>query len=345
MHSDLNDRSKQILEAIIEDYILTAEPVGSRTITRRHPLALSPATVRNVMSDLEEMGYLTSPHTSAGRVPTDKAYRLYVDSLLAVRRVSRSEREEIRRRCSIDGRDIGSVLRDTSRILSSVSHYMGVVVAPRFTAAILRQIEFVKLSENRLLVILVSQTGSVQNKIIESDGKIAPADLERINNYLNGILQGLTIAQIKTRLIEEMQTEKIRYDQLMSQAISLSQKTMGDSDSEIFLEGQSNIMELPEFADIGRMKKIFRTFEEKNLLVRLLERCMDAEGFNIFIGAESSLSQMAGISVITSTYRSGRNSLGVLGVIGPTRMGYANVIPVVDYTAKLVSRLLDGDRH
>lgn len=345
MQSDLNDRSKQILEAIIEDYILTAEPVGSRTITRRHPLALSPATVRNVMSDLEEMGYLTSPHTSAGRVPTDKAYRLYVDSLLAVRRVSRNEREEIRRRCCIDGRDIGSVLRDTSRILSSVSHYMGVVVAPRFAAAVLRQIEFVKLSGNRILVILVSQTGTVQNKIIESEGLIAPADLERMNNYLNGMLQGLTIAQIKTRLIEEMQNEKTRYDRLMSQAISLSQKTMAEGDSEIFLEGQANIMELPEFADIRRMKEIFRTFEEKSLLVNLLERCMVAEGFNIFIGAESHLSQMAGISVITSTYRTGRNSLGVLGVIGPTRMGYAKVIPVVDYTAKLVSRLLDGERN
>jgi heat-inducible transcriptional repressor len=345
MQSDLNDRSKQILEAIIEDYILTAEPVGSRTITRRHPFAISPATVRNVMSDLEEMGYLASPHTSAGRVPTDKAYRLYVDSLLAVRRVSRNEREEIRRRCCIDGRDIGSVLRDTSRILSSVSHYMGVVLAPRFTAAVLRQIEFVKLSGNRILVILVSQTGSVQNKIIESDGQINLADLERMNNYLNEMLQGLTITQVKSRLIIEMQDEKTRYDSLMSQAITLSQKTMADSDSEIFLEGQTNIMELPEFSDVTRMKEIFRTFEEKNHLVSLLDRCMDAEGFNIFIGAESRLSEMAGISVITSTYRTGRNSLGVLGVIGPTRMGYAKVIPVVDYTAKLVSRLLDSERN
>lgn len=345
MQSDLNDRSKQILEAIIEDYILTAEPVGSRTITRRHPLALSPATVRNVMSDLEEMGYLTSPHTSAGRVPTDKAYRLYVDSLLAVRRVSRNEREEIRRRCCINGRDIGSVLRDTSRILSSVSHYMGVVVAPRFTAAVLRQIEFVKLSGNRILVILVSQSGTVQNKIIESDIPVDAADLERMNNYLNSMLRGLTITQVKSRLVVEMQDEKTKYDRMMSQAIALSQKTMGDAGSEIFLEGQTNIMELPEFADVSRMKEIFRTFEEKSHLIGLLDRCMDAEGFNIFIGSESRLSQMAGISVITSTYRTGRNSLGVLGVIGPTRMGYAKVIPVVDYTAKLVSRLLDGERN
>jgi heat-inducible transcriptional repressor len=343
MQTLLNERSRQILEAVIEDYILTAEPVGSRTITRRHPFDLSPATVRNVMSDLEEMGYLASPHTSAGRVPTDKAYRLYVDSLLAVRRVARNEREEIRRRCRIEGRDIGSVLRDTSRILSSISHYMGLVVAPRFTESILRQIEFVKLSGRRLLVILVSQTGSVQNKIIESDVEISSPDLERMNNYLNDMLQGLSIAQIKTRLLEEMQNEKLRYDHLLARAVTLSHQTLGDADSEIFLEGQANIMDLPEFSDVGRMKEVFRAFEEKNHLVNLLERCLAAEGINIFIGSESRLSTMSGISLITSTYRTGRNSIGVLGVIGPTRMGYSRVIPVVDYTAKLVSRLLETE--
>ncbi|MSM39498.1 MAG: heat-inducible transcription repressor HrcA [Geobacter sp.] len=343
MLDDLNERSKQILEAIIEDYIITAEPVGSRTITRRHPFALSPATVRNVMSDLEEMGFLASPHTSAGRVPTDKAYRFYVDSLLAVRQVSRSERDEIRRRCRINGRDIGSVLRDTSKMLSYISHYMGVVVAPRFTAAVLRQIEFVQLSGRRILVILVAQSGTVQNKIIESDEDISADDLNRMTNYLNGLLQGLTIAQIKSRIVEEMENEKTRYDRLMAKALELSQQTVGDADSEIFLEGRVNIMDVPEFADIGRMKEIFRAFEEKNQLVNLLNRCMDADGINIFIGSESRVSQMSDISLITSTYRTGRNSIGVLGVIGPTRMGYAKVIPIVDYTARLVSRLLESE--
>ncbi|MBI5656591.1 MAG: heat-inducible transcription repressor HrcA [Geobacter sp.] len=340
---DLNERSKQILEAIIEDYIITAEPVGSRTITRRHPFALSPATVRNVMSDLEEMGFLASPHTSAGRVPTDKAYRFYVDSLLAVRQVSRSERDEIRRRCRINGHDIGSVLRDTSKMLSYISHYMGVVVAPRFAAAVLRQIEFVQLSGRRILVILVAQSGTVQNKIIESDEDISADDLNRMTNYLNGLLQGLTIAQIKSRIVEEMENEKTRYDRLMAKALELSQQTVGDADSEIFLEGRVNIMDVPEFADIGRMKEIFRAFEEKNQLVNLLNRCMDADGINIFIGSESRVSQMSDISLITSTYRTGRNSIGVLGVIGPTRMGYAKVIPIVDYTARLVSRLLESE--
>ncbi len=343
MQDFLNDRSRQILEAIIEDYITTAEPIGSRTITRRHGLSLSPATVRNVMADLEEMGYLTSPHTSAGRVPTDKAYRFYVDSLLAVRRVSRNEREEIRKRCSLSGRDLGEVFKETSRMLSSLSHYMGVVVAPRFVANVFRHMEFVKLGGRRVLAILVSQNGIVQNKIIQTDEEIDAADLVRMSNYLNELLEGLSIAQVKQRLLEEMRNEKSRYDALLAKALRLSQQTFEDTVSEVFLEGQANILEQPEFADVKRMKEIFRAFEEKSQLVSLLDRCMEAQGINIFIGAESHLSQMEGMSLITSTYMTGKNTLGVLGVIGPTRMGYAKVIPIVDYTARLVSRLLEVD--
>jgi heat-inducible transcriptional repressor len=341
MHDNLTERSKQILEAIIEDYIVTAEPVGSRTVTRRHDLNLSPATVRNVMADLEDMGFLASPHTSAGRVPTEKAYRLYVDSLLGVRKVAREEREEIRRHCSVAGKDIGEVLKETSRMLSSVSHYMGIVVAPRFAATILRHLEFVKLGGRRILAILVSQSGAVQNKIIETTEDFSGADLVRMSNYLNEILSGLTITQVRSRLLEEMENAKGRYDALLAKALLLSQQSLPDKDSEVFIEGQSNILELPEFADVGRMKEIFRTFEEKGQLVSLLDQCLDAQGINIFIGAESRLSQMAGMSVITSTYMTGRNTLGVLGVIGPTRMGYAKVIPIVDYTARMISRLLE----
>jgi heat-inducible transcriptional repressor len=337
----LTDRSKQILEAIIEDYIVTAEPVGSRTVTRSHRLSLSPATVRNVMADLEEMGFLTAPHTSAGRVPTDKAYRFYVDSLLEVRNIARDEQEEIRKRCSLAGRDLGEALKETSRMLSSLSHYTGIVVAPRFTANVFRHIEFIKLSGSRLLVILVSQSGTVQNKIIETGGEIRPADLVRMANYLNQILKGLTIAQVKEKIIKEMESDKIRYDTLLARALEFSRQTLPETDSEVFIEGQVNILEQPEFTDVARMKEIFRAFEEKGQLLSLLDRCMEAQGVNIYIGAEAHLSQMVGMSLITATYMTGKNTLGVLGVIGPTRMGYAKVIPIVDYTAKLVSRLLE----
>jgi len=341
MQEYLTERSRKILEAIIEDYILTAEPVGSRTISRRQGLSLSPASVRNVMADLEEMGFLASPHPSAGRVPTEKAYRFYVDSLVGLRRIAREEREEIHKRCSQTGKDIGEVLKETSRILSSISHYMGIVVAPRFTANVFRHMEFVKLGGRRILAILVSQNGTVQNKIIETDEELQFTDLTRMSNYLNDLLKGLTITQVKKRILEEMEEEKIRYDALLANALKLSQQTLEGTDAEVFIEGQANILEQPEFADVEKMKEIIRAFEEKGQLLALLERSMAAEGVQIFIGSESHLNRMSGMSLVTSTYVTGKNTLGILGVIGPTRMGYAKIIPIVDYTAKQVSRLLE----
>jgi heat-inducible transcriptional repressor len=343
MQEHLNERSRHILEAIIEDYIISAEPVGSRTISRKHELLLSPASVRNVMADLEEMGFLTSPHTSAGRVPTDKAYRFYVDSLVGSSRIAREEREEIRKRCCLTGKDIGEVLKETSRMLSSISHYMGIVVAPRFTANVFRHIEFLKLGGKRLLAIFVSQSGTVQNKIIETDEELQFADLTRMSNYLDELLKGLTITQVKNRILEEMREGKIMYDALLARALKLSQQTLEGADAEVFIEGQANILEQPEFADVAKMKEIIRAFEEKGQLLALLERSMAAEGVQIFIGAESHLNRMAGMSLVTSTYVTGKNTLGILGVIGPTRMGYAKVIPIVDYTARQLSRLLEID--
>jgi heat-inducible transcriptional repressor len=341
MAEQLSDRGKRILEAVIEDYIATAEPVGSRSITRSHALSLSPATVRNVMSDLEEMGFLISPHTSAGRIPTDKAYRLYVNSILEVKHIARDNKEEIQRRCRLAGKDMGEILKETSRLLSSTSSYMGVVMAPRFAANVFRQMEFVKLSSRRILAILISQNGTVQNRLIQTEETIDQEDLVRMANYLNELLQGLTISQVRERLLTELQSEKVRYDTLMAQALALSEETLGTDDRELFLEGQANILEQPEFADAGRMREIFRAFESKGLILDLLDRSMKADGVQIFIGAESHLLRMEGMSLITSTYMTGKDTVGVLGVIGPTRMGYGRVIPIVDYTAKLISRLLE----
>jgi heat-inducible transcriptional repressor len=343
MAGELSDRGKRILEAVIEDYIATAEPVGSRTITRSHAISLSPATVRNVMSDLEEMGYLTSPHTSSGRIPTDKAYRLYVNSILEVKDIARDNREEIQRRCRLAGKDMAEVLKETSRLLSSTSSYMGVVMAPRFAANVFRQMEFVRLSSRRILAILVSQNGAVQNRLIQTDEEILQEDLVRMANYLNELLQGLTITQVRERLLTEMQSEKVRYDTLLAQALALSEETLGTDDRELFMEGQANILEQPEFADAAKMREIFRAFEKKGLILDLLDRSIEASGVQIFIGSESHLLRMEGMSLITSTYMTGKDTVGVLGVIGPTRMGYGRVIPIVDYTAKLISRLLEAE--
>ena len=343
MAEQLTDRAKRILEAVIEDYIATAEPVGSRSITRGHELALSPATVRNVMSDLEEMGLLTSLHTSSGRVPTDKAYRLYVNSILEVKNLARGNRDEIRRRCRLAGKDVAQVLKETSRLLSSTSSYMGVVMAPRLAANLFHQIEFVKLGSHRILAILVSQSGVVQNRLIETQEEMHQEDLVRMANYLNDLLQGLTIGQVRERLMQEMQSEKVRYDSLMAKALKLSEQTLASDAPELFLEGQANILEQPEFADAAKMREIFRAFEQKSQLLELLDRSMQAEGVQIFIGSESHLAKMEGMSLVTSTYLTGKDTVGVLGVIGPTRMGYGRVIPIVDYTAKLISRLLEKE--
>lgn len=341
MHDGMNSRSRQILEAVIEDYITTAEPIGSGAVRSRHGLTLSSATIRNVMADLEEMGFLTSPHTSAGRVPTEKAYRFYVDSLLAVRAVDRGEREEIRKRCCMTGKDVDGVFREVSQALSSVSHYMGIVAAPRFNSNLFRQIDFIRLGAHRVLAILVSQSGSVQNRIIELEEEIAASELLKMANYLNSMLHGLTIAEIKSRILKEMESEKIRYDSLLANALKLSQQALDESAAELFIEGQTNIFDLPEFADTEKMKGIFRAMEQKSQLLTLLDSCLKAPGVNIFIGSESHLNSMAGMSLITSTYVSGKNTLGVLGVIGPTRMGYSKVIPIVDYTARMLTRLLN----
>jgi heat-inducible transcriptional repressor len=340
MDVELSNRSRQILEAIVEDYIATAEPVGSGSVARRHALPLSTATIRNVMANLEEMGLLTSPHTSAGRVPTEKAYRLYVDSLVALRQVSREEKKVIIQRCREAGSGLLGILRETSRTLSSLSNYMGLVVAPSFIEDVFRHIEFIRIGSHKVLAILVSSNGTVQNRLVETDTEFPQADLVTMGNYLNKLMEGLTISQARQRILTEMHTEKVQYDNLMLRALRLSEQAVSIEGDEVFVEGQARILDQPEFSDAGRMKDIFRAFEQKGILLKLLERCMSADGVQIYIGSESPLGQSAGVSLITSRFVTSSNTVGLLGVIGPTRMGYSSVIPIVDYTARLVSRLL-----
>lgn len=341
MDVELSPRSRQILEAIVEDYIATAEPVGSSAVARRHALTLSPATVRNVMANLEEMGLLTSPHTSAGRIPTEKAYRFYVDSLVALRKVTRDEKKQIIQRCRKAGSGLSDILKETSRALSSLSNYMGIVVAPSITSDVFRHIEFLHLGARKVLAILVSRNGSVQNRLIETDEDFSQDDLVKMGNYLNELMQGLTIFEARERVLAEMNKEKNHYDRLLAQALRISGQAVTVEQDEIFVEGQSRIFDQPEFSDVRRMQEIFRAFEEKGRLLQLLGRCMKAEGVRIYIGSEAPLSQTAGISLIASRFITSSNTVGMLGIIGPTRMGYSSVIPIVDYTARLVSRILN----
>ncbi|MBE0599128.1 MAG: heat-inducible transcription repressor HrcA [Desulfuromonadales bacterium] len=343
---ELNERSRRILEALIEDHIESAEPVGSRTITRRHQLGVSPATVRNVMADLEEMGYICAPHTSAGRIPTEKGYRFYIDSLLQVRQLSQADQQRIEQHYRLKGMRVEEVLREAGKVLSSISHYTGLVLAPRFTSTVFRHIEFIRLSSGRVLAILVTRSGTVQNRLVELEEDLRQGELEQMTNYLNRTLTGLTIQEVRARILQEMAEEKALYSSLLTQALQLSRQLFQDEAAgEVFIEGAANIFEQPEFADLERMKRLFRAFEQKSRLVALLDKSQQAEGVQIFIGAESEYSEIEGCSLVTASYSNRLGTIGTLGVIGPTRMPYSLVIPIVDYTARLVSKLLETDNR
>ncbi len=339
----ISARNREVLKAVISDYIFTAEPVSSGAIAGKYLKGLSSATVRNVMSELEEMGFLFQPHTSAGRVPTDKAFRVYVDQLMELKSLPRQEREEIRRACSSPGHEVSDLIKDVSRILSTISHHTGLAIVPKITDTVLKHIEFVKLRGNQVRVVLISQAGIVQNRLVELEEGVKQADLDRMSSYLNQLFSGLTIKEIKLRLIEEMRNERNLYDRLLKKALRLGEEVLGRADSEakeVFIEGRSRFFEYPEFLDVERMKEIFRAFEEKSRIVHLLDKSLKAEGIHIFIGCETGSSEFNGCSLIAASYGIEGNISGSLGVIGPVRMDYSRIIPLVDYTAKLVEKML-----
>ena len=344
MAAKLTDRGQKILEAIIEEYIATAQPVGSKALTQNQGIKLSPASVRNVMAELEELGYLVSPHTSAGRIPTEKGYRFYVDTILRVSEMDRRQQDRIELQYRQQGLQMTDMLREASRTLSSISHYTGLVMIPRLKATIFRHIEFVKLSPRLILAVFVTQSGLVQNKLVEVDEDLSPRELEKITNYLNQTMTGLSIQDVRTRIITEMAQEKALYDQLMRRAFTLSSAALVDeSNGDVIIEGTSRFLEQPEFSDLDCMKRIVQTFEQKSALVELLDRGLETKGVQVIIGSETEHTELSDCSLITAAYSGKRGTLGTLGVIGPNRMPYATIIPIVDYTASLISRLLDTD--
>jgi heat-inducible transcriptional repressor len=337
-----SDRMRKVLESVIEDYILTAEPVGSRTISKKSDLSLSPATIRNVMADLEEIGLLSHPHTSAGRIPTERGLRFYVDFILRIQGLSDEQQVEIRSKYLGPQAEVADLFRETSKILSTSSHHLGVVWAPRMSADVLQHIEFVKLKKYLVLAILVSTTGHVHNRIIEVEEDFSQSDLDHLSDCLNGFLAGLTLHQVREKLLEQMRLEKNAYDRLLEQALKLGEKAFSSLDeTDVFIEGRTNIINEPEFGSVSRMVDLFRTFEEKATLVKLLDKCMEPKGVQIAIGSESQVQEMETCSLVTSTYSYRGEVLGALGVIGPRRMNYSKVIPLVDYTAKLLTEILE----
>lgn len=342
MDFSISERMRRVLEIIIEDYILTAEPVGSRTISKKPDLNVSPATIRNIMSDLEDLGLLSQPYTSAGRIPTERGLRLYVDSIINVQELSNQEQHEIRSKYLghlIEGPDL---FRETSRILSLSSHYLGIVWTPRMSTVVLQHIEFVKFRRHLVLAILVSTTGLVHNRIVEVEEDFSQSELDHLSDYLNSFLAGLTLYQVREKLLEQMRVAKSDYDLLLEQALKLGQRAFSSiDDADVFIEGKTNILNEPDFGNVSRMTDLFRTFEEKAIMVKLLDKFMDPKGVQIAIGSESQVQEMETCSVVTSTYGCSGEVLGVLGVIGPRRMNYSRVIPLVGYTAKLLTEILE----
>ena len=337
--SDINVRAKRILHAVVSEYLATGEPVGSETVTRRYALEVSPATVRNVMGDLEELGLLRHTHTSAGRIPTDRGLRYYVDTLLRVRSLSQTEKEGIRGQVIAAG-DVQQVMQRTSRVLRELSHLAVVVQTPRPESDPISSIEFVRLRDNNLLAVITTAGSQIQNKLVTTDAPLSSSELEHIHNFLNTLVSGLTLTEVRARIAQQIEAERTANDQLMSKALALISAAVPAAPgvATLLVDGQSNLLSATE--DVERAKRVLRTLEEKDLIVRLLDRTLAAPGICVFIGAEANLPDLTDISVVTATYGSEGRPLGTIGVIGPSRMNYSKVIPLVDFTAEVITEAL-----
>lgn len=345
LNMELDDRSKEILKAIVLFYIKTAFPVGSQTISQNHDFGISPATIRNIMADLEEQGFLAQPHASAGRIPTEKGYRFYVDTLLKKGEFLK-DREEIFQQTEklVKREDIRALLQDTSKLLSDLTRYMAIVTVPKFSSARMKHIEFIRLRKNCVMTVSVSEEGFIQNKFFEVPEDLSQGELNKISDYLNTLCGGMTLQEVRRKLLSQMQKMKDLYDHLRGEALELTRRAMDSSpgeEGELYMDGTTHMLDLPDFADFRVMRGLLTAFEEKTMIVQLLDQYLGSDGVQVFIGAENSFLGDHHCSLVVSQYKRGDQVLGSLGVIGPTRMEYSKVIPLVDSAAKQVSRLLE----
>lgn len=333
----LDDRAKLLLKALVERYIADGQPIGSRTLSRASGLELSPATIRNVMSDLEGMGLIVSPHTSAGRIPTAKGYRLFVDTMLTVQRddfhapVLPAEQPQ-------------KVIANAAHLLSSLSHFVGVVMVPKRTS-VFRQIEFVRLSEKRFLVIIVSPEGDVQNRVIFTEVDYTASQLVEAANFLNANYAGLAMEQVRERLKGEVDQLRGEVATLMQAAVNVGTEAMQSDEADVVISGERNLLAVSDFSsDMDHLRRAFELFEQKTQILRLLDISSQAEGVRIYIGGESQVVPFEELSVVSAPYEVDGKIVGTLGVIGPTRMNYDKMIQIVDITSKLVTNALSYRR-
>lgn len=329
----LDDRAKLLLKALIERYIAEGQPVGSRTLSRASGLELSPATIRNVMSDLEELGLVASPHTSAGRIPTARGYRLFVDTMLTANRTDFATP-------SLPADQPQKVIANAAQMLSNLSQFVGVVVAPR-RSSVFRHIEFLRLSERRFLVIIVSPDGDVQNRVVHTAADYTQSQLQEAANFLNAHYAGLTMEQVRERLKSEVDELRSEIVVLMQTAVDASSDAMTQDHDEMVISGERNLLAVSDFSsDMSHLRRAFELFEQKTQLMRLLDVSSQAEGVRIFIGGESHTVPFEELSLVSAPYEVDGHVVGTLGVIGPTRMAYDRMIHIVDITSKLVTNAL-----
>jgi heat-inducible transcriptional repressor len=335
----LNERAQLLLKTLVERYIAEGQPVGSRALSKYSGLDLSPASIRNVMADLEEMGFIASPHTSAGRIPTPRGYRVFVDTLLKVKPLDTVEINQLEGQ--LQTQNTQRLVASASQLLSELTHFAGVVATPRRSAGF-RHIEFLKLSESRILLILVTPEGDVQNRIISSDRQYTPSELTEAANILNQNYAGLTFDEIRRRIREELQQLRADMTQLMTAAVDAGSQAASESAEEVVISGESNLLDsLDLSSNMANLRKLFDLFDRRTGLLQLLDISNRAQGVQIFIGGESGVAPLDECSVVTAPYEVDGQVVGTVGVIGPTRMAYERVIPIVDITAKLLSSTLN----
>ena len=335
----LDDRAKLLLKVLVERYIADGQPIGSRTLSRSSGLELSPATIRNVMADLEELGLIASPHTSAGRIPTARGYRLFVDTMLTAQRQALVAPQ-------LPAEQPQKVIANAAHLLSNLSQFVGVVMAPK-RSSVFKQIEFVKLSERRVLVIIVAPDGDVQNRVMFTDSELDSSQLIEAANYLNSHYAGLDIEQVRERLRTEVEQLRSQVADLMQAAVNISAEALSPATQEeqVVIAGQSNLLAVSDFShDMHNLRRAFDLFEQKTQILRLLDFSSQAEGVRIFIGGESHIVPIEELSVGSAPYEVDGQIVGTLGVIGPTRMPYDKMIQIVDITSKLVSNALSHQR-
>ncbi|PCH60280.1 MAG: heat-inducible transcriptional repressor HrcA [Gammaproteobacteria bacterium] len=346
MAVELSERANALLRTLVESYIKDGQPVGSRALAHGSGLKLSPATVRNVMVDLEEAGLIISPHTSAGRVPTSKGYRLFVDSMVSTEPMSieNAAIESLKLQLN-GGQPMNSLMLAASSILSGVTRMASVVMVPRHENKSLKHVEFLVLGDDRVLVIIVTNDDEVRNHVIHTPRKFTVAELQYISNYLNQTFAGQELPHVRERIMSEMREARDGMDKLMREAVEMADQVLNATDQEdseeCVISGQTNLMDYAELSNVEKLRQLFEAFNEKRDILHVLDQCLHSPGIKIFIGEESGYHPFDDMSVVTSTYERDGKVLGVLGVIGPTRMAYNRVIPVVDITAKLLSAALN----